>query len=84
MEASESYTNAKEEAEIINNNDLGYDGRNYAVLLRYNWKFKSEQLVKKARTLIGDNADLKNQIEAFAKELGMPTDSSGSFFGFFK
>jgi hypothetical protein len=84
MEASESYTNAKEEAEIINNNDLGYDGRNYAILLRYNWKFKSEQLVKKGRTLILENKDLKNQIEAFAKELGMPTESSGSFFGFFK
>lgn len=84
MEAADNYMNAKDEAEIINNNDLGYDGRNYTVLLRYNWKLKSEQLVKKGRTLIGDNKDLKNQIELFAKELGMPMESSGSFFGLFK
>lgn len=84
LEAAGNYTSERDEAQIINNNDLGHKGCNYAILLRYNWKLKSEQLVKKARTLMGENKDFKNQIDVFAKELGMPTDSSGGFFSFLK
>jgi hypothetical protein len=89
IESFEKYENEKEESEIINQNKLTYDlsdklsQKNYSILLRYNWKLKSEQTVVKGRTLCEGDSDAKKQIEEFAKQLGMKTEGGG-FFGLFK
>ena len=88
MESFEKYENEKEESEIINENrltDYGYafSQKNYTILLRHNWKLKSEQVIIKGRSILSDESEEKKQIEEFAKQLGMKTEGGG-FFGFFK
>lgn len=81
MEAADKYENEREESDIINENRLNI--QTYPILLRYNWKLKSEQYVVKGRLICENDNSAKNQIEEFAKQLGMKTEGGG-FFGFFK
>jgi hypothetical protein len=88
MESFEKYENEKEESEIINENRLydytdNFSQKNYSILLRHNWKLKSEQVVLKGRSIFAVDSEGKKQIEEFAKQLGMKTEGGG-FFGLFK
>ena len=78
----------KEASEAINQNNLvdrnGYfSQKNYSTVLKHTWKQKSEQVVLKGRTVCANDPSAKEQVEEYAKKLGMKSESGG-LFGFFK
>ena len=79
--AMDKYEDDLGESEIINADSINSEN-DFRVLLRHNWKLKSELIIKKARVLFSEDKEKRKEIENFAEQLGIKTERGG-LFGFF-
>ena len=76
--AVDKYESELDESEIINADKINSEN-DFRVLLRYNWKLKSENIIKQARVLFSEDKENRKEIENFAEQLGIKTERGGLF-----